>query len=151
MGPGFTDPVNQYICGILDRMNAGSLDAVPGEGRTLLTLPMDFPERLTTLRKNRGLTQAQLADAIDLHVAQIGRYENGTSQPTLDVIRRLATTLNVTADLLVFDNDERGPDDDLRLAFEATRQLDDDERRTVRDVIEAILLKHDARRWTNAS
>jgi transcriptional regulator with XRE-family HTH domain len=112
---------------------------------------MDFPERLATLRKARGLTQAQLADAVELHVAQIGRYENGTSQPTLDAIRRLATTLNVTADLLVFDTDERGPDDDLRLAFEATRQLDDDERRTVRDVIEAILLKHDARRWTNAS
>ncbi len=89
--------------------------------------------------------------APDLHVAQIGRYKAGTSQPTLDVIRRLATTLNVTADLLVFDNDERGPDDDLTLAFEATRQLDPDERQTVRDIIEAILLKHDAKRWTNAS
>ncbi len=59
---------------------------------------------------------------------------------TLDVIRRLATTLNVTADLLVFDNDERGPDDDLRLAFEATLNLDPDERNTVREVIEALLL-----------
>lgn len=88
---------------------------------------------------------------MSLHVSQIRRYEAGTTQPTLDVIRRLPTTLNVTADLLVFDNDERGPDTDLRLAFEATRQLDPDERATVRDVIEALLLKHDARRWTNAS
>lgn len=112
---------------------------------------MDFPERLANLRHTRGLTQVQLAEAVALHVAQIRRYEAGTSQPTLDVIRRLATTLNVTADLLVFDTDERGPDEELRLAFEATRQLDDNERQTVRDVIEAILLKHDARRWTNAS
>jgi ribosome-binding protein aMBF1 (putative translation factor) len=107
---------------------------------------MAFPERLSTLHKQRGLTQAQLADTVEPHVAQIRRYDNRTSQPTLEVIRRLATT-----DLLVFDNDDRGPDDDLRLAFEATRQLDDDERRTVRDVIGATLLKHDARRWTNAS
>lgn len=54
-------------------------------------------------------------------------------------------------DWIIFDTDERGPDTDLRLAFEATRQLDPDEQRTIRDVIEALLLKHDARRWTNAT
>lgn len=112
---------------------------------------MNFPERLATLRKTRGLTQLQLAEAVQLHVAQIRRYEAGTSQPTLDAIRRLATTLNVTTDLLIFDTDERGPDDNLRLAFDAARQLDQDEQTTIKNVIEAILLKHDARRWTNAS
>ena len=67
------------------------------------------------------------------------------------VIRRLATTLNVTADLMAFDTEECRPDDDLRLAFEATRNLDADARRTVSTLLDAILLEHDARRWTNAS
>lgn len=79
-------------------------------------------------------------------------YEAGTSAPTLDVLRNLALALNITTDELIFGNDERGPDTDLRLAFEgANRQLDPDEQRTIRDVIEALPLKHDARRWTNAS
>ncbi len=88
---------------------------------------MDFPQRLAALRKEAGLTQTQLAEDAGTHVSQIRRYEAGTAQPTLDAIRRLATTLHVSADLLIFDIDERGPDDDLTLAFEATRQLDPDE------------------------
>src|SRR5215467_3915098 len=80
---------------------------------------VDFPERLAALRKQHSLTQAQLAERIDLHVVQLRRYEAGTSQPTLDVIRKLSTALQVSADMLLFGKDERGPDDDLRLQFEA--------------------------------
>lgn len=50
-----------------------------------------------------------------VHVAQIRRYEGGDSQPTLEVIRKLAIALSVSADMLVFDKEERGPNDDLKL------------------------------------
>ena len=43
---------------------------------------------------------------VGLAVLQIRRYEGGTSQPTLDVIRRLAIALGVSADRLVFDAGE---------------------------------------------
>ncbi len=39
-----------------------------------------------------------------------------------------AISLSVTTDSLVFGYNERGPDDDLTLAFEATRNLDPDEK-----------------------
>jgi len=58
-------------------------------------------------------TQA-LADQVGVGVLQIRRYEGGTSQPTLDVIRRLAIALGVSADMLVFDAKERAPADALR-------------------------------------
>jgi hypothetical protein len=53
-------------------------------GYTMVTtiiwlLPMEFVKRLIELRKQRGLTQQGLADAIDLHVNQIKRYEAGYS------------------------------------------------------------------------
>lgn len=50
-------------------------------------LPMEFVKRLIELRKQRGLTQQALADAIELHVNQTKRYEAGTAQP-----RYLGTT-----------------------------------------------------------
>lgn len=117
----------------------------------MLALPMDFPERLAALRKEASLTQAQLADLVGLHVAQIRRYEAGQAQPTLDVIRRLATTLHVSADVLVFDTDERGPDEDLALVFEATRELGPEDRAHVRALVEGILLRHQSRRFVDAS
>lgn len=114
---------------------------------TAALLEMDFPQRLAALRKERSLTQDALAAQVGVHVSQLRRYEAGKSQPTLDVLRKLAIALSVSADTLVFDKDERGPDDDLRLQFEATTRLDEDEKRLVREVIESILLRHEAKRW----
>lgn len=79
---------------------------------------------------------------------QLRRYEAGNSKPTLDVLRNLALTLSVSSDALVFDADERGPSDDLRLQFEATNQLDDEGKALVKALIEGVLLRHEAHRWT---
>ena len=112
---------------------------------------MDFPGRLSSFRKEKNLTQKQLGEIIGVHVAQIHRYENGTSQPTLEVIRKLAIALHVSADKLIFDENERGPDDDLRLHFEAVSKLTPEEKRTVKELLEGMILKHEAKRWQNGS
>ena len=74
-----------------------------------------FAERIAKLRKERGLTQQVLADRVGIHVIQLRRYEGATSQPTLEVLRKLAIALSVSADALVFGKDERGPDECPRL------------------------------------
>ncbi len=107
---------------------------------------MPFPDRLATLRKERNLTQQALADHAELHVSMIRKYETGSGQPTLDALRRLAVALSVPSDLLVFDTAERGPDDDLRLDFEAASQLDADSKRLVKSLIEGLVLKREVRR-----
>ncbi|MGH3467693.1 MAG: helix-turn-helix domain-containing protein [Thermocrispum sp.] len=112
---------------------------------------MNFATRLAAIRKDKGLTQQALADRVGVHVTQIRRYEAGNSAPTLDVLRELARALSVSADALVFDEDERGPSDDLRLIFEAASQLDDQGKELVKAVVEGVLLRHEAHRWTNVS
>jgi len=106
---------------------------------------MEFPQRLAEARKARGLTQQALAERVSVHVTQINRYEMGDSQPTLDVIRRLALALAVSADELIFGKDERGPDDDLRLQFEAICQFDEEDKELARGVLEGLILKHQAK------
>jgi len=116
--------------------------------RELVT--MDFPDRLTALRKNKALTQRELAEAVEMSLIQIGRYETGASQPSLEAIRKLAVALGVSANELVFGEDERGPDDDLRLQFEAISNFDPDEKKTAKDVLDGLILKHEARRWATS-
>jgi transcriptional regulator with XRE-family HTH domain len=87
-----------------------------------------------------------LADQVGVHLSQMKRYEGGTSQPTLEVLRALAVALSVSADVLLFDEQERGPDDDFRLRFEAISRLDADERNVIKELIDGMLLKHEARR-----
>lgn len=111
---------------------------------------MHFPERLSALRKKKGLTQQALADLIGVQMLQVHRYEAGVSQPTLEVIRKLAVALNVTADELIFDSAERGPDQDLRLQFEAVSRFDQEDRLVVKSVLDGLILKHEAKRLLNA-
>ncbi len=112
---------------------------------------MAFPATLARLRKERGLTQQILANRVGVHVIQLRRYEGGTSQPTLEVIRKLAIALAVSADTLIFEKDERGPDEDLRLQFEAIARLDPGEKAVIREVVESIIIKHDAKQWIRAA
>lgn len=107
---------------------------------------MNFPEQLTHLRKQRGYTQTALADAIGLHVSQIRRYEAGKAQPTLNAIKQLSIALSVTADQLVFPNNNRGPTTDINIHLEAINQLDEDEQNNIKALIEGALLRHQARK-----
>ena len=111
---------------------------------------MAFPEQLSELRKTKGFTQQVMADRLGIHVSQLKRYEKGTSQPTLDVFRKIVLALSVSADNLLFD-ETRGPDDDLRFHFEAVSKLDSDEKKLIKELIEGVLLKHDAKRWTKSA
>jgi transcriptional regulator with XRE-family HTH domain len=113
--------------------------------------PADFPHRLAGLRKQHSLTQAQLAERIGIHAAQLRRYEAGASQRAIDGIGKIATALQVSADVLLFGENERGPGDDLRLQFEAVSRFDEEERRVVRSLLEGMILKHEAHRWQTVS
>lgn len=107
---------------------------------------MPFAERLTTLRKQRGFTQESLGEAIGITKTQIYRYESGGSQPTLDVIKNLAIALSVTTDELIFEANERQPDESLFLLMEGIAGLDPDEKHVIKQMVEGILLKHQAKR-----
>ena len=63
---------------------------------------------------------------------------------------RLAKALHVSLDGLVFEEGEQGPDEDLRLRFEARSQLDSNERMVVKELLDGMLLKHQARRLAGA-
>jgi transcriptional regulator with XRE-family HTH domain len=114
---------------------------------TVPFLDMDFPERLARLRKAKGFTQQTLAEAIGMSLIQIHRYETGASQPPLDVLRKLAVALSVSADELVFGDAERGPDEELRLQFEAVSRFDAEEKRIAKALLDSLIIKHEAKRW----
>jgi hypothetical protein len=99
---------------------------------------LDFPQQLGTPRKLHVITQQQAAaERVGIHVVQLWCYEAATSQ------------LSVSADLLLFGKDERAPDDDLRMQFEAVSRFDSDEKQVIRSLLEGMILKHEARRWSS--
>ena len=106
---------------------------------------MPFSSRLSMLRKKRGLTQEALADLVGITKTQIYRYESGSSQPTLDVIKKMVIALSVSADELIFEEDERDPDRSLALLLEGVSRLGSDEKHVIKEMIEGIILKYQAK------
>jgi len=106
--------------------------------------PMHFGKRLAEMRKRRGLTQQQLCELVGTHVSQLRNYESDRSQPTLEVIRKLALALDVTADELVFDPAERLPlvtDKELIKHWESIEGLPEADRQVVKTIIAAMVVK----------
>ena len=113
---------------------------------------MPFPEQLASLRKARTLSQKALAAMVKVHVTQIQRYETGQIQPNLAVLKRLVVALNVPADTLIFDEQERSPKDEgVRLILQALDDFSPEELATAKSVLQGLVLQHQARRWARAS
>jgi transcriptional regulator with XRE-family HTH domain len=88
-----------------------------------------------------------MADAIGIHLNSWKKYESGQSQPSLEVLKRIAMALHVSTDFLLFEDQERGPADDFALQFEAVSQLPPAEQLVVREVLDSLIIKYQARRW----
>lgn len=62
---------------------------------------MEFSEKLQELRKSRGLTQEELAEALFVSRTAISKWESGRGYPNMDSIKEIAKYFSVTIDDLL--------------------------------------------------
>ena len=60
-----------------------------------------FGKRLRELRKANGYTIEQFADMVGISKSTLGYYENDKRMPDIEILARIADTLNVNADYLI--------------------------------------------------
>ncbi len=60
-----------------------------------------FQERLIEQRKLNKITQRQLANLLNISQPSYIRYENGTSEPTLENLVKIADCFDVSVDYLL--------------------------------------------------
>ena len=69
---------------------------------------LKFPTNLRQIREQRQLTQSDLARLCDLSEKQIGRYERGVGDPTIEPLTKIAKALSVSSDYLLGLTDDPG-------------------------------------------
>ena len=62
---------------------------------------MDFGEKLQELRKRRGLTQEELAQALFVSRTAVSKWESGRGYPSIDSLKELSKYFSVTVDDLL--------------------------------------------------
>lgn len=62
---------------------------------------MNFPEKLKLLRKNKGFTQEELAEQLNVSRIAVAKWEAGQSFPDIMNLIEISNIMNVTIDYLV--------------------------------------------------
>lgn len=70
---------------------------------------MTLAEKLLNLRTDRGLSQGDLAEKLDVSRQSVSKWETGQSVPDLDKIIKLADLFGVTVDDLVREEGQPEP------------------------------------------
>ena len=62
---------------------------------------MEFNEKLQELRKNKGLTQEELAEVLFVSRTAVSKWESGRGYPSIDSLKEIANYFSVTIDELL--------------------------------------------------
>lgn len=67
---------------------------------------MKFNERLTKLRKEKGLSQEELAEKINVSRQTVSKWELGTTTPEMDKLSQLAGMFGISVDALISEEND---------------------------------------------
>lgn len=107
---------------------------------------MSLANRLKEARKNKKLSQQELAKISKVHYSNIGRYERGNAQPSAEALNSIAKALEISPDFLfngtIDDKAENTlTDNELLNQFKKVEQLPEDKKHLVKEFLDAFLFK----------
>jgi transcriptional regulator with XRE-family HTH domain len=99
--------------------------------------------RVAHLRKERGLTQVQLAETLGISQQMVASYEIGRRRIPVSMLPSLAQALQVQTDALLGNEtktrSKRGPASQLQRSIERISQLPKPKQRFVMEMLETVL------------
>ena len=105
---------------------------------------MNLSEKVKRLRKERELTQKELADKLGVNSSHLSRLEKGKYQPSTEMLKKFAAFFGVTTDYLL--SDEEIPEINIKNKSLAERvklidSLDEDDQNALIHIIDSMLTK----------
>lgn len=97
---------------------------------------MAIGENLRRLRRDRHLTQGELADLCNVRVGQISKIERNDVDPKLSTIYSLINALECSPNALLNDVSATNLDGLLSMVLERVQKLPDQSKNTLIDVID---------------
>ena len=107
---------------------------------------MNFGDILKKLRKDKNLTQDELAQKINNSRSNIANYENGKNMPSVEVLQKLSELFDVSTDYLLGKSDKKNPEkvdiDNIDIAFASgIKGLNKENQEIAKNIIEGLLAK----------
>lgn len=85
---------------------------------------MNIGERIAQLRKNRSMSQFQLAKTLNIATSTLGMYETNKRKPNMEMLEKLADFFGVSIDYLLGRETTDKSDIDLDKAIDNAMSFD---------------------------
>jgi len=107
---------------------------------------MAIHEKIKELRKEKGWTQAELAEKLDMHPVNMTKLEQGKNMPSADTLIRLSDIFNISIDYLLSDEVQKRvstvlKDKELLEAFSKVERMDGHSKEIVKELLDAFIVK----------
>lgn len=86
---------------------------------------MEFEKKLFELRKQKGISQEELADKLNISRQTLSKWELGNSTPDMEKLILLSDYFEVTLDELVFGNKTETRKESLKEGITVAKVLED--------------------------
>lgn len=101
---------------------------------------MNFGSIVVELRKQKKISQTELATQLGIHKNVLGRYERNEVMPSIDIARKIADILDVSLDYLTGKTDVE-MDKDIQKRILEVSKFDQEDRQNIFSVIDAFIAK----------
>jgi transcriptional regulator with XRE-family HTH domain len=100
-----------------------------------------FGEKVAALRRDKKLSQTELAQKLNTSVSVISRYERNEMTPTIDTAKKMANILNTTVTYLLgeSDEDEMLKDPNMIRRLKELKEFSDQEKQQVFFNMDAVI------------
>lgn len=105
---------------------------------------MSFGKRLAAIRKEKKISQEDLANSVGILANVLGRYEREEARPSIEMATKLADALKVSLDFLV-GKTELQIDQDIVDKIMTIQQLPDDDKHCIMYTIDGLIRDAKAR------
>lgn len=102
-------------------------------------------ERLLDLRKDRGLTQKQVAQSLSVSKHTIANYETERTSPNIEMLKALSLFYNTSVDYLVGVTDVERPVKDDNTIVRLPGKLPPKAVSEIKEFIKLIMIKYHVR------
>ena len=101
---------------------------------------MDFGTIVADLRKEKKISQTDLANRLGIHKNVLGRYERKEVLPSIDIVRKIGDILEVSLDYLTGKQDVQIDKDTSSRILEVSK-FEPEDRNHIFSVIDAFIAK----------
>ena len=100
-----------------------------------------FGKRIAELRKDKKMSQTELAKQLDTSVSVISRYERSEMMPSVETAKRLANLLGTTVGYLLGETEQSDlfKDPEMLKRFQDIRNFDQTDREHILFALDAMI------------